>query len=192
MKDMLIKEKTNVQNIILNDRIETFLNLVEMYEDDEDIVQVYLFDFIAYLLSNNNDLKKCDLEYEKIILTYITSVKNDDEIEIKGIDLKNLYSFTKKYNLSNILNEKLSALYMENQMKIENKYELEYNYYNQSKNYINDLFLDTEEKNFNSIFNEIEILKYNLIYDKANLLDGNLVYEEEVNNLNVERKFRQR
>lgn len=117
-------------NKLFENRIQNFLDNVDMCEFDDEIVDIYLYDFIAFILSNNkNNVFNKDLE--SLIVELIKDCNFSNEFSIKASNLKSIYNFIIKKNsgVSLEFENLLKNMYVLNDKRIDINYKLNYDYY---------------------------------------------------------------
>ena len=120
-------EKEGIDYRVFNNRIRTFLDYVEMY-NDEEIVEIYLYDLIAFTLSNKQN-GYIDEYFEQFIVSFICKMNDENEIVINGFDLNVMYNIINYGGVSKELEKVFEKMYILNEKKRECEYKLKYRYY---------------------------------------------------------------
>ena len=109
--------------------VETFRNYVEMFGEDEETVELYIFDFIAFVLEEGVT-NETNNEFYKVFDYLFRKTDDSDIIKIKGTRLKTLNNSVKRITFSNEIYNYLIALFYFEEVLIEATYRLNYYNYN--------------------------------------------------------------
>ncbi len=121
-----------VDKNLYENRVQTFKDYVEMYGEDDEEIELYLYDFIAFVLEEGRT-NKTNNEFYNVFCFLFKEVDDNNTIMIKGTQLKHLYNSVKDISFSNELKKYLFALYYCNEEKREATYRLHYKYYKSEK-----------------------------------------------------------
>lgn len=113
-------------------RVKTFKDYVEIYGEDDEEIELYLYDFIAFVLEEGRT-NKTNNEFDNVFCSLFKDVDDNNIIMIKGTQLKHLYNSAKEISFSNELKKYLFALYYYNEEKREARYRLNYKHYKSEK-----------------------------------------------------------
>ena len=125
-------DKSNFREKIYK-KIQASVKAIKMifnaYEQD-DIINLYVYDLIAYILNNqlnNKKMENIDIELENDILNLLRSKNTVDEINIKCVDLHKIINIIDNYSFSEDKVNVLQELFIYKRILIELDYELSSN-----------------------------------------------------------------
>ena len=160
-------------NKIFEDRIKTFLEYVDIFDDEEE-VELYLYDYIAFIIRENN---RENISNQYIpLLEYLLKMSKNNIVLLKGSEIRELYDFVKEHGISYPLKELLLEMYKLNEEKRILNYKEKYNYCDTPKKY---KILVEVKKNVEKRLMNIE----EIIHDSYKKYNINKSSEEDNKNL---------
>lgn len=155
-------KKHDIENDLLDvNRIRSRARTLEvLYYFGEEVNEVYLYDFIAYLFNSSNKVE--DSCYEEYIMNLLVNM-NDDVFVFSKEEFEEFMIYSKDLTISSELKSMFCCMYIYNEVYIENKYLMESPIYDLSDVEVLELM------NINNLLKkEINYLKKSLVKVKGN------------------------
>lgn len=138
----------------INSRAKTVENL---YSFEEETTEIYLYDFLAYLLRSSKE--SINEEYDEYIWYLLKFVRDNDYVVLNKEVFDSLFNYSKYFSISSELKSLLFCMYVYNEAIIENNHQIDSPVYNLNSDKIAELQI----LNFR-LLDEQKVLKDVLFY----------------------------